>query len=177
MSFTTTQVARLIKLQTQLITVTFIGFVLFSPLTNAQTFKGKVVGITDGDTLTVLVDNTISIKIRIAYIDAPEKKQAFGQQSKKALSSICFGRVAEIHQLDVDVYKRTIANVFCDRNNAGQWLVYNGFAWVFDKYVSGHNIYYDAQNVAKLHNRGLWVDNNPVPPWDWRKKKHIKPSN
>ncbi|MGL4766469.1 MAG: thermonuclease family protein, partial [Formosimonas sp.] len=127
-----------------------------------------VVAIKDGDTIVVF-DGASSTTIRLAAIDAPEKSQAFGQTAKKAMSSLCYNKIAKVNPVDTDRYGRTIADVFCDNTNAGQAMVLYGFAWVYDKYVSNHGVYYDAQNEAKSRKRGLWADTNPTPPWEYRK--------
>lgn len=135
---------------------------------NVSAFDAKVVAIKDGDTIVVF-DGASSTTIRLAAIDAPEKSQAFGQAAKKAISSLCYNKIAKVSPVDTDRYGRTIADVFCDNKNAGQTMVLDGFAWVYDKYVSNHGFYYDAQNEAKSRKRGLWADTNPTPPWEYRK--------
>ncbi|TDR27775.1 thermonuclease family protein [Hydromonas duriensis] len=135
----------------------------------ASAFDAKVVGIKDGDTIVVF-DGTSSTTIRLAAIDAPEKSQAFGEAAKKAMSSICFGKMATVNPINTDRYSRTVADVFCAGKNAGEWMVYNGFAWVYDRYVSGHIQYYGAQKIAREQRKGLWQDNNPIAPWDFRVK-------
>lgn len=135
---------------------------------NVSAFDAKVVAIKDGDTIVVF-DGESSTTIRLAAIDAPEKPQAFGQAAKKAMSSLCYNKIVKVNPVDTDRYGRTVADVFCNNKNAGQTMVFNGFAWVYDKYVSNHGAYYDAQNEAKSHKRGLWSDANPTPPWEYRK--------
>lgn len=133
-----------------------------------QAFEAKVVGIKDGDTIVVF-DGKTSTTIRIAAIDAPEKSQAFGTAAKQAMSSLCFGKTATVKSLDTDRYGRTVADVFCAGKNAGDWMVYNGFAWVYDRYASGHTQYYQSQKLAREQRKGLWQDANPTPPWAYRK--------
>lgn len=148
--------------------LTFIA--LLAPLTCwGDSFSGRVVGISDGDTLTVLHDRE-PVKIRLAEIDAPEKKQPFGTRSKQALSDLCFGKQAEVVPQKTDRYGRTIARVRCDDQDASEQLVRSGMAWVFDRYVTDRSLY-PLQDEAREGRRGLWVDADPVPPWEWRRRK------
>ncbi len=80
---------------------------------HAETVTGRVVGVADGDTLTVLHDRK-QIKVRLTEIDAPEKKQAFGNRSKQSLSDLCFNKTATLDNKGKDRYGRTLARVTCD---------------------------------------------------------------
>lgn len=93
----------------------------------------QVIGITDGDTLTLLVDQK-PLKIRLANIDAPEKKQAFGQRSRQSLSDLCWGKEADFRAESIDRYKRTVAVVTCDGVEVNRAQVARGMAWVYIKY-------------------------------------------
>ncbi len=97
-------------------------------LAQANTFLATVVGIADGDTLTVLNNERQEIKIRLAEIDAPEKHQAFGTRSKQSLSDLCFGKQAEIIPQVKDRYKRTVARVKCSGVDANTEQVKRGMA-------------------------------------------------
>ncbi len=70
-------------------------------------YQGKVVKIADGDTLTLLVDNT-QLKIRLSDIDTPERKQPFGTRAKQALSELAFGKQARVVEVTTDRYKRIV---------------------------------------------------------------------
>jgi len=138
-------------------------------IARADTLSGTVVGVSDGDTLTIVNDSKVQYKIRLAAIDAPEKAQAFGQQAKKQLSTICFNKQASIIVVDTDRYGRTVGLVGCEGTNANQEMVRSGFAWVYRKYAKGYDDLYTLEDAAKTERRGLWADKNPVPPWEWRK--------
>jgi micrococcal nuclease len=130
-------------------------------------YAHKVVGISDGDTMTLLVDSK-PLKIRLANIDAPEKKQAFGQRSKESLSDICWGTDATYETQAIDRYGRTVAVVFCNGTEANKEQVRRGLAWKYTKYNKDQSlpaIEAEARN-AKF---GLWADRDPVPPWEFRK--------
>lgn len=128
-----------------------------------------IVGISDGDTLTAKCP-TETIKVRIAEIDAPEKKQAFGQRSKQSLSDLCFKSQAEVRPDKKDRYGRTVARVSCNGIDVSQHQTSTGMAWAYTKYLTDQSIKaYETQ--ARAAKRGLWADPEPVPPWDWRKMK------
>lgn len=143
---------------------------LFIPTVSSASDTCLVIGVTDGDTLTALCSEHRQIKVRLAEIDAPEKRQPFGYQSKQSLSSICYGKSAEITQTATDRYGRTIARVQCDGLDANSEQVRLGMAWVYDRYVKELHLY-QIQDQAKTARSGLWIDDAPVPPWEWRKSK------
>lgn len=126
-----------------------------------------VISISDGDTLTVLCNDHEQIKVRLAEIDAPEKAQAFGQQSKQSLAEICFKKSADIHVQTTDRYHRSVARVFCNGVDANAEQVKQGMAWVYDRYVKDISLY-ALQIEARQAQRGLWAEPAPVPPWKWR---------
>lgn len=136
-----------------------------------------VVGISDGDTITARCTTQDAahpyqqVKIRLAGIDAPEQKQAFGQRSKAALSDLCFQAVAKVVPKSTDRYGRTVADVECSGKDAGQAQIKAGMAWVYDKYANGYASLYPLQKSAQAAKRGLWVDPAPTPPWQWRMSK------
>ena len=127
-----------------------------------------MVGVTDGDTITVLLSTRQQIKVRLTEIDAPESKQAFGQQSKQSLSDLCFGKTARLVDHGVDRYGRTLARVYCAGTDANREQIKRGMAWVFDRYVTDRSLYAD-QDEARAGKRGLWRDAYPIPPWEWRR--------
>lgn len=132
----------------------------------------QVIGIADGDTLTLLVDRQ-PVKIRLANIDAPELKQSFGQRSKQSLSDLCWGKDAQFEKQSVDRYGRIIAVVICGDLNANVGQVERGLAWVYPKYNKDPQLP-SLQEGAKDDGRGLWYELNPVPPWEYRKMKSQK---
>jgi endonuclease YncB( thermonuclease family) len=127
-----------------------------------------IVGVTDGDTLTARCDQQ-TVKIRIAEIDAPEKAQPFGARSKEHLSDMCFDVEAEVYPQTTDRYGRTVARVTCDGLDASAEQVRSGMAWVYDQYVLDMGLY-SLQDAAKAAHRGLWSEDAPISPWDWRRR-------
>ncbi|MEZ5617197.1 MAG: thermonuclease family protein [Rhodocyclaceae bacterium] len=145
--------------------VLVIGALLFAHCAFAETI-GKVIGISDGDTLTVLVERQ-QVKVRLVEIDAPEKAQAFGNKSKQSLSTLCFKKTAKLDDKGKDRYGRTLARVHCDGIDANAEQVRHGMAWVYDRYVTDRSLY-GLQDEARAAKRGLWADPSPMPPWEWR---------
>lgn len=143
---------------------------LFGAAGSAVAETCKVVGITDGDTLAALCAGNQQVKIRLAEIDAPEKAQPFGERSKQSLSALCFNREAEINPLTTDRYGRTVARVHCEDTDANAEQLRRGMAWVYDKYVTDRSLY-AVQDEARDAKRGLWIDKNPIPPWEWRHRQ------
>lgn len=134
----------------------------------APTFTGQVVGVHDGDTLTVVSEGA-EFKIRLAEIDAPEKKQAFGERAKQSLSDLCYRVRATVSPQTIDRYGRTVARVRCGGADASLHQVETGMAWAYLKYSTDPAIA-AAEALARADGRGLWTDANPTPPWLWRKK-------
>lgn len=133
-----------------------------------------VVAISDGDTLTVRCGEPGTyeqVKIRLSAIDAPEKAQPFGQRSRQHLADLCFQQQAKITPKTTDRYKRTVADVECRGQDAGQAQVQAGLAWYYVRYGKGYEHLQGLEDDARAARRGLWVDNEPVPPWEWRKLK------
>tara|TARA_Y100001934_G_scaffold269146_1_gene352211 strand:- start:285 stop:959 length:675 start_codon:yes stop_codon:yes gene_type:complete len=143
---------------------------LFLVTANASTtYVGKVVSITDGDTLKVLVENE-QLKIRLAEIDTPEKGQPFGDKSKQALANMVFGKQIKVTVVDVDHYGRLVGQVMTVDGNldVNAALVVEGCAWVDRKYAK-RPMLLELEENARRERRGLWADARPIPPWDWRR--------
>jgi micrococcal nuclease len=128
----------------------------------------KVIGVSDGDTLTILQDNQ-PVKLRLANVDAPEKSQPFGQKSRQSLSDLCWSRDAQYEAQDTDRYGRTVAVVTCGGVEVNRAQVERGMAWVYPKYNKDRALP-ALQDQVREDRRGLWADRDPVPPWEYRKK-------
>ena len=132
----------------------------------AALIVGLVIAIADGDTLTDLEQ----IKVHLAEIDAPEKKQPFGTRSRQSLSELCHEKQAEVRVTDRDRYGRLVGRVTCDGTDANSTQVRRGLAWVYDRYATDATLY-RLQDEARAAGRGLWTDTAPVAPWEWRAVK------
>lgn len=139
----------------------------------AETLSGKVIGITDGDTLKVLDSSRIEIKVRLAGIDSPEKNQAFGQRAKQKLSDLVFGKKVQIDCRKKKSYDRQVCVVYLGDTDINLEQVKAGMAWWSRKYAHEQTErqridYETAERNAIASRIGLWRDANPVPPWEWR---------
>jgi micrococcal nuclease len=148
---------------------------LLSPL-SAQAWQGKVVGVTDGDTITVLQEKN-PIKVRLYGIDCPEKRQAFGTRAKQFTSDLVFGKMVDVETVDVDRYKRTVGIVrLPDGTVVNQEIIRAGYAWVYARYCKKSICleWKRLEGEAATGRLGLWKDENPVPPWEWRSEQRNK---
>lgn len=168
-----------------------LGVLILLTATTAfpATLSGRVVGVHDGDTITVLDASKKQHKIRLAGIDAPELKQAFGTRSRQNLSGLVFGKDIAVEWEKHDRYKRIVGKVLVDESradcafrdcrkslDAGLVQVRDGFAWHYKQYEreqspEDRRRYASAERNAREKKTGLWADNKPVPPWEWRRPK------
>ncbi len=133
-----------------------------------EQFDGEVVGIADGDTLSVTFDG-MSRKIRLSGIDSPEKSQAFGQRAKQYTSELSFGKQVHVEVLGKDRYGRAISEVtLADGRNLNDLVLENGYAWWYQKYSPSDAHRCALQTKARDERVGLWSDSRPQPPWDYR---------
>jgi endonuclease YncB( thermonuclease family) len=147
-------------------------------VTWAELLTGPVVGIADGDTLTVLEvagDVRMQRKVRLSGIDAPEKKQPFGNVAKQALSDLVWDKTVSVEWSKVDRYGRIIGKVLVDGKDVNIEMVRRGMAWVYRKYLGeleppDQDAYLAAEKAAVADQRGLWRDAEPIPPWEWRRR-------
>lgn len=145
-----------------------VALVLWTVPALAQSISCTVVGVTDGDTLTCLTSAKEQIKVRLAEIDAPEKRQAFGERSKQSLGELCHEKQAQVRVVDRDRYGRTVGRVICAGIDANVAQVRRGMAWVYDQYARDPALS-RLQANAKVARVGLWADADPVAPWEWRR--------
>ncbi|EMA5188355.1 thermonuclease family protein [Salmonella enterica] len=135
----------------------------------AAEIQGKVIRVLDGDTIEVLQNKT-PVRIRLANIDAPEKKQAFGRWSTNQLKGLVSVLPVRVTYTQTDRYGRIIGRVFTmDGTEASRFMVQAGAAWVYGRYNTDEALP-ALQREAQMQKRGLWADTHPVPPWEWRHK-------
>jgi endonuclease YncB( thermonuclease family) len=135
---------------------------------------GRVISVSDGDTLTLLDDEKKQHKVRLAYVDAPEAGQPHGQASKRNLSRLCFGKAARVGVVDRDRYQRQVGLVECDGVVANREMVRDGYAWIYERYAPRGLSWQGLQSEAKSARRGLWAGRDPVAPWEFRKSRPIE---
>jgi len=139
----------------------------------AATLEGRVVGVSDGDTVTVLTAEHRQFRIRLSGIDAPEKKQAFGTHSKETLARQVFGQEVVIEWTKTDRYGRILGKIEVGGVDANLEQLRSGSAWVYTQYLrelapADRVLYLEAERRAQSEHRGLWRDSDPEPPWQWR---------
>lgn len=139
---------------------------------NERVVTCTCIGVSDGDTITVLTTDKKQYKIRLEHIDCPEKSQPFGKAAKQFTSDFCFGETVKVaHKGVKDRNGRYIGVVYNTKNeNLNKALVAAGLAWHFKKY-SDDDSYAQLENEARKAQSGLWSEETPIPPWEWRKKR------
>ncbi len=147
-----------------------IALIVLTSTAIAADLTGKVVGVHDGDTLTLLVTGNQQVKVRLGEIDTPELAQPYGQKAKQALSDLAFSKTAKVVVQDTDRYGRTVGRVYVGSTDVNAELVKQGAAWVYRQYLKDSSLI-GLEDAAKAANQGLWAlpASQRVPPWDWRK--------
>lgn len=145
-------------------------FCVFPPLAHAGEWSGKCVGVSDGDTITVLKDGK-AVKIRVYGVDCPENGQDFGARAKSFTSGMVYGKTVTVKHIDTDRYKRVVGTVHVDGKSLSRELIAHGYGWVYTKYctIPECEEWRQLEVVARENRLGLWEHPNPVPPWEWRK--------
>ena len=169
------------KPQTVLLRLAFVSLLFFCSISfksskdiKKETIIGKVVGITDGDTFKLLIKDSIQIKVRLANIDCPERKQPFSAKAKQFVSNAIFSKIVTVNVLKKDRYRRSIGNVIYDDSlSLCHELVKHGLAWHYKKY-SKDSILQSLEDEARKNKLGLWQDKNAIAPWEWRDVKKRK---
>ena len=136
-------------------------------LTHAEEFSAKVIAVLDGD--TVLIRWHGLVKIRLAEIDAPEKAQTFGETSKRSLSDMVLGKQVKVASRAVDQYGRLVAHLSVNGLDVNAEQIRRGMAWEYSNFHSNRALI-TLQEEARQAPRGLWAQDNPIPPWTWRKQ-------
>jgi endonuclease YncB( thermonuclease family) len=145
-------------------------FLLFLFPSWGFSLEGEVIEVFDGDTILVLSDGQ-QIKVRLYCIDAPELLQPYGRTAKEFLSRILLGKKVKVKERGIDQYGRVLGEVFLDGEiSINEELVKNGMAWVYKKYCKIPS-YFALEKTARQNRIGLWEDENPIPPWEYRKKE------
>lgn len=160
------------------LSVLFAALLLFTITSLAQnniqlTIEGKVINVHDGDTVTVLDNDSKKFHIRLQGIDAPELKQQRGAESQKNLERMVLGKQVTIVWTKVDKYKRTVGTIVLNDRDVNIEQVRAGLAWHFKKYADEQQplereLYAKAEEEARAAKKGLWQDENPTPPGDYR---------
>ncbi|EMM5305385.1 thermonuclease family protein [Klebsiella aerogenes] len=137
----------------------------------AAQLQGMVIRVLDGDTIEVLQERQ-PVRVRLLNIDAPEKKQPFGRWSTNQLKALLAGQPVTVTYTQTDRYGRVLGRVVTANGaEANRQQVLKGAAWVYERYNTDNSLP-ALQREAQTQKRGLWADNQPVPPWEWRHKNN-----
>lgn len=137
-----------------------------------HTLDGKVVGIIDGDTVTLLCHNR-TYRIRLNGIDCPEKGQAYGTAAKEFTAHLLFSKPVTVHIVDIDRYGRYVGDIYLGDIYINAEIVKAGYAWHYKRYSDSSQLaHYEIE--ARNNQRGLWQDAHPIPPWQFRFNPHEK---
>lgn len=148
---------------------TALFWALFVSNALAYEITGKVVGVADGDTLTILDATNVQHKIRLADIDAPESGQPYGNRAKQRLRALVAGKSVTANCREKDKYGRDVCTVIVDGTDVNADLVATGHAWVYEQYNARTDLP-PLQEAAKSKGAGLWSlpEAQIVRPSDWR---------
>lgn len=143
----------------------------YSQVQKNSVVHGNVVHVADGDTVTVLLNNNVKIKVRLYGIDAPEKAQAYGPQSTGILKHFVANKNVSVAILGTDKYGRKLGRIYLGNTDINAEMVRLGAAWHYKQYdkSSKYNQYAMLEQEAKANRKGLWNKPNPLAPWDFRK--------
>lgn len=141
---------------------------------HAEIINGRIIAISDGDTVTLLDSSNTQHKIRLGGIDAPEKKQAFGQRSKENLSRLVFDKTVDADCSKKDRYQRLICKIIAEGVDVNLQQIRDGMAWWYAQYQKEQTAidrqeYAQAEEAARVARMGLWVDTEPQAPWEFRR--------
>lgn len=135
----------------------------------AEELSGTVVGIADGDTITLLDSSNHQYKIRLTEIDTPEKGQPWGNRAKDALAQKVFSQEVTVVSSGNDRYGRVLGRIYLGDRDINREMVAEGHAWVYRQYMTDESLLED-ENQARESQSGLWgIEQQAVPPWEWRR--------
>lgn len=148
------------------------ALLLLIPLTAlpvlAQSFRGQVVEVTDGDTYDVRRNSGATVTVRLFGVDAPESNQPYGRAATRTARGYVQGRAVRVVPRETGRYGRTIARIRIGGRSLAELLVRDGFAWHYDRYAPNATALARLERQARNADRGLWAASDPVPPWNWR---------
>ena len=155
--------------RTQRLTLALLALVFLVAAAALQ--SGRVVGVVDGDTLTVQAEGGTQVRIRLYGVDAPERGQPFSDEALHGLADLVANKTIRFDRVDTDRYGRTVARVYVGETDVSAELVRQGAAWVFRRYTDDPALI-ALEREARTQKRGLWAlpGAERVPPWEWRKK-------
>jgi micrococcal nuclease len=142
-----------------------LALALVFPGAASARLTGVVIGIPDGDTLAVRIDEKV-LNIHLKQVDAPEVGQPYGTRARESLAELCDAKTVTLDELGIDAERRIIGEAECAGVDAAEEQVRRGMAWALDR-RSPPSPLQALQAKARAEHRGLWSEAAPVPPWEW----------
>jgi len=145
-----------------------------------RTVEGTVVRVFDGDTVSLVTREGTKLRIRLYGIDAPEVRhekmpgQPFGKEAWDALEALVLGRRVTVRIVDVDAHKRLVGVVHLAGRDINLAMVRGGYAWAYRRYLPSPyaSVYINAERKAREEKLGLWIQDKPEPPWEYKRQVH-----
>jgi endonuclease YncB( thermonuclease family) len=162
------------RLRALLVALLFVGWSLLGPepstaqVEPGQTFTGRVVSVTDGDTYDVERSIGGTVTVRLHGVDAPESGQSYGSAATRRARQYVGGKRVRVSVEDVDRYGRAVASIEVQGGDLGAMLIRDGLGWWYQRYAPGATEYERLERQARNAGRGLWAQRDPTPPWEWR---------
>lgn len=150
------------------LTITLLALLVSGGLSSEYLENLKIKRVVDGDTVHVFSKGEV-LKVRLVEIDTPEMDQPHGQEAKEHLENLLKDGYINLDISGTDIYKRKLGRVYWKEKDINRLMVKSGHAWVYDQYVTDQTFYED-QNYARSRKLGLWESNDPIQPWEWRKR-------
>ncbi len=153
--------------------VLLAGGAFADPCDGSSCLDAVVVGVADGDTVTLLVEKAgrpSQTRLRLTEIDTPERGQPWGTRARRALADKVFRRQVKIKSEGTDRYDRMLGKIFVDGRDINREMVREGHAWAYRQYLSDESLL-DDERRARQAGAGLWSlpRAQHVPPWQWRR--------
>jgi endonuclease YncB( thermonuclease family) len=152
------------------------ALLLLSAAAGAEAVKGKVTWVDDGDSFVMILDGGREARVRIAGIDAPERRQPYSRVARRHLEEMVKDRRVTVAAYKTDVYGRLVGPVRAQGRDVGLAQIEAGLAWHDVRHLSEQppeeaGKYARAESAARSARRGLWAWSAPVPPWEWRARQ------
>lgn len=155
------------------VSLALAGAAAGQPCAATHCLSATVVGIADGDTLTLLINDAgrrSEKRLRLTEIDTPERAQPWGARARQALADKVFQREVQVASAGEDRYGRLLGRVYLGGRDVNREMVREGHAWVYRRYSSDIWLL-DDERHAREARLGLWSlpEAEQVPPWEWRR--------
>jgi endonuclease YncB( thermonuclease family) len=150
------------------LTITLLALLVSGGLSSEYLENLKIKRVVDGDTVHVFSKGEV-LKVRLVEIDTPEMDQPHGQEAKEYLENLLKDGYINLDISGTDIYKRKLGRIYWKEKDINRLMVKSGHAWVYDQYVTDQTFYED-QNYARSRQLGLWENNDPIQPWEWRRR-------